>query len=541
MSDGYSSTYTLHNRLRQDLFETWKKNEETKREHFFHIWPHGIAQYSGSLFSRSHIFNRAVHRYIISMPARCWIVAHLFWTVLAVSAAFGPVFPQNSRNAHRSIATARATIFIIPNDEPLEPDDEEEEEEEDPDPYAEKASSEFLQDETGRLTLGRTTLDWGGALGKLRERVDDVESGKSQSPSNTLFRLMTSQTPSQTIGNFIQTANPQVVAAMSGAVNSLLGGLSNPAMGVEMIVKASGEKIGSLCFQLQMTGYMFRNAEYVLALKDIMNLRGSKSMQAYKEAFDRLDADKSGYVEKAEIEALLKDVYNGKPVPSFEIKAFMEFFDANGDGKISWNEFKESLGDMSEQKAAKAVAAGALLPTLDEDDDDDDDDEGLSRIEPNVSGMIEFELKDGNTIEVDANEYLRHLKEEANALKAALRQEKGIPEGGKMGGLMPPSADDMLGGSLTGYIASREGDLKSLTEGMSQDVVDTMKQLVDFVLEGGDSKRAQRSKPPDADQAQMEMELPGAALQQLALWQLVLGYRLREAEATGEYMRLLDN
>jgi hypothetical protein len=39
----------------------------------------------------------------------------------------------------------------------------------------------------------------------------------------------------------------------------------------------------------------------------------------------------------------------------------------------------------------------------------------------------------------------------------------------------------------------------------------------------------------------MEMELPGSALQQLALWQLVLGYRLREAEAKGEYVRLLDN
>jgi hypothetical protein len=76
---------------------------------------------------------------------------------------------------------------------------------------------------------------------------------------------------------------------------------------------------------------------------------------------------------------------------------------------------------------------------------------------------------------------------------------------------------------------------------MSEEVVDTMKQLVDFVLEGADSKKAQRNKPLDADKAQMEMELPGAALQQLALWQLVLGYRLREAEATGEYVRLLDN
>ena len=99
-----------------------------------------------------------------------------------------------------------------------------------------------------------STIDWGGALSKLRERVDDVETGKSQDPSHVLFRQMSSPSPNQLIGQFVSSANPQVVQAMSGAVQSLLGGLSNPNMGIETVVKASGEKIGSLCFQLQMTG-----------------------------------------------------------------------------------------------------------------------------------------------------------------------------------------------------------------------------------------------------------------------------------------------
>lgn len=143
-------------------------------------------------------------------------------------------------------------VFMIIEDDDVEDyedeeDEDEEDEDEESDPYSEKASSEFLESHG-------SGLDWGGALGTLRERVNDVESGASQSPSNALFRIMTSQTPNQAIGNFINTANPQVVAAMSGAVSSLLGGLSSPAMGVETIVRASGEKIGSLCFQLQMTG-----------------------------------------------------------------------------------------------------------------------------------------------------------------------------------------------------------------------------------------------------------------------------------------------
>lgn len=287
--------------------------------------------------------------------------------------------------------------------------------------------------------------------------------------------------------------------------------------------------------------YMFRNAEYVLAIKDIMNLKGSKTVAEYKAAFDRLDADNSGFIETNEIEALLREVYQDDP-PAFEIKAFMDFFDVNGDGKISWGEFEKGLGDMTQHDAAKAVAAGSLLPTMDEHDDEDD--EYVSGVEPDISGTIELELKNGKTIEVCAKEYMTNLKKEANALKAALKEEKQLPDAGRnmaAGGstIMPPSSEDMSGG-IASYIASREGDLKSLTEGISPEVVDTMKQLVDFVLAGGDSKKGERNRPPD-EMAKLEMELPGAALQQLALWQLVLGYRLREAEAKGDYVRLLDN
>jgi hypothetical protein len=157
-------------------------------------------------------------------------------------------------------------------DDEEEDDDDEEDDDEEEDPYTRLASSEFQDDGDGsssssssalatrttnndNSTLDSTTgLDWGGALGKLRQRVQDVETGKSQDPSHVLFRMMSSQTPNQVIGQFVQSANPQVVQAMSGAVSSLLGGLSSPKMGVETVVKASGDRIGSLCFQLQMTG-----------------------------------------------------------------------------------------------------------------------------------------------------------------------------------------------------------------------------------------------------------------------------------------------
>jgi Ca2+-binding EF-hand superfamily protein len=90
------------------------------------------------------------------------------------------------------------------------------------------------------------------------------------------------------------------------------------------------------------TGYMFRNAEYVLALKELMKLKGRKlTIDDYKDAFDRLDSDNSGYIERSEIQELFKEAYGGNEddVPALEIKAFLDFFDTNEDGKISWQEF----------------------------------------------------------------------------------------------------------------------------------------------------------------------------------------------------------
>lgn len=152
----------------------------------------------------------------------------------------------------------------------------------------------------------------------------------------------------------------------------------------------------------------------------------------------------------------------------------------------------------------------------------------------NVLGKVEIELESGETIKVEAKEYIESLKAEAEALKEALRRET----------LGPQSANSIVGasqqqpsdfGGIAQYIASRQGDIAALTEGIQPEIVDTMKKLVDFVLEGGENG-PRKGVPKD----QIEMELPGSALQQLALWQLVLGYRLREAEATGEYLKLLE-
>jgi len=428
------------------------------------------------------------------------------------------------------------------------------------DPYVGLASSEFGEQSSSALATTNdplaTDLDWGGALGSLRARMEDVESGTSGDPSQALFRMMSAPSPNQIIGKFVSSADPQIVQAMSGAVTSLLGGLSSPNMGVEVQVKASGEKIGSLCFQLQMTGYMFRNAEYVLALKDLMQLRGKKlSLKDYKEAFNRVDADNSGYIEISEIQNLFKEAYGREEdVPVYEIRAFLEFFDTNEDGKVSWEEFEQGLAsavtrEEGNNMSAKDELADRLLASMESVGgplEDEGDEETESNVDESISGTIEIELESGKIVEVDAEEYMESLKEEARKLKLALRREKGQSPGAgnnendPMAGFLSTNsgagADDVV--DIAGYIASRQGDVKSLTEGIKPEIVDTMKKLVEFVIDGGDTGRNRQNLSPE-EKASEEMEIPGSALQQLALWQLVLGYRLREEEAKGEYVKLL--
>ena len=196
-----------------------------------------------------------------------------------------------------------------------------------------KAPSEFIESEKSlksALALA-SPVDWGDALETLSQRKSDIASGKSDNPSYAIFRTIAKERPNEAIGRFVREANPEVVASMSGAVSSLLGGLSNPAMGIETVVQTSSEKLGQLCFQLMMTGYMFRNAEYVLALKNLMNIKADATLQEYKAAFKKLDTDNSGYLEWDEVEAMLAEVYEGK-TQSFEVATFMEFFDKNNDG-----------------------------------------------------------------------------------------------------------------------------------------------------------------------------------------------------------------
>ena len=63
-------------------------------------------------------------------------------------------------------------------------------------------------------------------------------------------------------------------------------------------------------------------------------------------AFDKVDVDKNGYLEKEELRELVQDLVNklkkDTNVPEDKVKSAMELIDTDGDGKITKEEFRKT-------------------------------------------------------------------------------------------------------------------------------------------------------------------------------------------------------
>ena len=77
--------------------------------------------------------------------------------------------------------------------------------------------------------------------------------------------------------------------------------------------------------------------------------------EEFEAAFKKFDKDGSGFITPDEVEELLYHVYGFPPLEQ-EVKLFIEAFDLNADGKVSFDEFKGVLTKLRErcQKDSKA-------------------------------------------------------------------------------------------------------------------------------------------------------------------------------------------
>merc|ERR1719263_817934 len=80
------------------------------------------------------------------------------------------------------------------------------------------------------------------------------------------------------VQDFTETASPAVQVAVKATISSLLGNLP-PTMGESSVV-TNGKNLASLMFNMQMTGYMFRNAEYRRGMLKSIESSGEEEQQA---------------------------------------------------------------------------------------------------------------------------------------------------------------------------------------------------------------------------------------------------------------------
>mmetsp|Transcript_64440 Transcript_64440/g.151790 ORF Transcript_64440/g.151790 Transcript_64440/m.151790 type:complete len:377 (+) Transcript_64440:35-1165(+) len=272
--------------------------------------------------------------------------------------------------------------------------------------------------------------------GTRDEEFGGLSSFTGSKKAEKYIQLVASLTPAETVGQFMDTAPPRVQSAMRETILSLFGSLGDtPAFDASVVT--TKRAMGSLFFQMEMTGYLFRNAEYRKSLERSINM------------------------------ALL------------------------------------------EGSASKS----------------DDDDKV-------VQGNITLKSEgDGSEVSVDAGRYISDLKREVEQLRAemAAMKQKEL------------EADESA--SVVQYIQKLSGEeIKKLSENISPEVVEAMQHLVKLVTKSmaGPELPPMLSAVLGGAQADVVTEVPSNVLAQLCMWQLVVGYNLREIEARDAFKEQLD-
>eukprot|EP00967_Tisochrysis_lutea_P102620 scaffold154615_cov34-Tisochrysis_lutea.AAC.4 len=121
-------------------------------------------------------------------------------------------------------------------------------------------------------------------MAQLRQRIARIQQGGLATSAQAYFEIATEKSPQLLLREFFMTTEPRVQQAMQDAVVSLLGTL--PPLQFDSRVSTTGDKLVALMLQLQMTGYMLRNAEYVTKLRELLDIR-TRSVSEFREAFDR--------------------------------------------------------------------------------------------------------------------------------------------------------------------------------------------------------------------------------------------------------------
>jgi len=238
-------------------------------------------------------------------------------------------------------------------------------------------------------------------------------------------------------------------------------------MAFETTTITTGEKLASLMFQLQMTGYMFKNAEYRLSLSQSLGMGTDRDMNQMG----------TFLLEQGDVDVALGD-------------------EEDDEERLSAGKVKGKIKVRYETKSSSTRSKGDEKESDNENDADGDDSE-VPALE----------------VEVDAEAYMAELRNEVSKLRDELSSTRQAKEEG-------------IRKDLLLYIRTLpQQELNTLTNTMSDDILGAMKGLVNVVM--GGIGEGQIDKNTVTEQS-------GEAMAQLCMWQLVVGYNLRELEVREE-------
>jgi hypothetical protein len=190
-----------------------------------------------------------------------------------------------------------------------------------------RKAREYMSDNSLPISFGQD-IPFNNNINILNEQQSSSSSNTTETPSsaitynnrnqfvvggltpedvdnNPYIAVVTKLSPSDLISKFTKTAPPSVLNAVRNTILGLIGGL--PKMAFETTTVTTGQKLASLMFQLQMTGYMFKNAEYRLSLQQSLGSSNQDSTWALTG-----DVDDSSKIDplKGKVKGKLRIKYN---------------------------------------------------------------------------------------------------------------------------------------------------------------------------------------------------------------------------------------
>jgi hypothetical protein len=274
----------------------------------------------------------------------------------------------------------------------------------------------------GASSLAKFSASSSGSAGPL-----SFDRKPPSAKSRRYVHMVSELTPNEMLMKFAQKSPKNVQEAAKTTVMSILGQLPNYALDAALITTSS--KLANLAYQMQLTGYMLKNAEYRMSLT-----RSLKGLPRLPE---------STMLTQGNFSAAAREV--------------------GSDGKLT------------------------------------------------VSGEVTVTDKNtGEQATFDANELTSSLSKEVDALRSELALIRGERE------------KELQSNLLTYVQALPEHELVKLSSGMGDDVMEAFSMLVDALF---DKLSISREGPEVAVQQSM------GAMAQLCMWQLTVGYRLRELES----------